>query len=142
MSWVVSDGLYLVSGFMYYLCGIAIDSLPFTEPQITCTDLLSPQVLSKLTHLDIEEVSLNHEDKISKGAGGTGTCRQSIIAKLKNGQTLYLFIKTPTTSILERAFMTLFKVYENELNFYSSLHKEFSQLDKDWMFCPEVYYVK
>ncbi len=125
---------------------------PFT-PRIRLHQLDDPIVLSKYINEDVESVVLNQQG-VGEGAGGTGTTRRALIAKLKNGKVLHLFAKTAAESMTERTFLNQFNIYDNELNFYQNicpkLVEDTLRLDYDnednkddaWVPCPKVYCAK
>lgn len=114
------------------------------EPQITIAELLDAPTLSRLIQLPVESVRIDEEQGVSRGAGGTGTSRAPLHVKLRNGEDLHLFAKTPTLSIVERAFFTVFQVYDNEVKFYAKHFKQLNAaLRKDnWDIGPQVYHCK
>lgn len=113
------------------------------EAQITIDDLLKPDILSKLIKQPVESVCIDSSG-VSRGAGGTGTTRAPLLVTLLNGQVLHLFAKTPTKALAERAFFTLFRVYENEVTFYSKYFNQMNALLKrdNWDIGPRVHYCK
>ena len=60
------------------------------------------------------------------GAGGTGTSR----SWLRVDGALDLFVKLPSPTLVERVFLTVFGVYDNELNFYRLLLEDEAVRDK------------
>lgn len=114
------------------------------EPQTTIEELLKPQILSTFIREDVISVQIDDTNGVSRGAGGTGTSRAPLLATLRNGQELHLFVKTPTKSLLECAFFTLFRVYENEVNFYAKYFNQLNTLLKndEWDIGPRVHFSK
>jgi hypothetical protein len=117
-----------------YLCVISNG-----KRQITVDDLLNPEKLSLLIKEEVESVNIESQG-VSRGAGGTGTSRLPLILKLRNGQETHIFVKTPTRSLAERAFFTVFGIYENEVKFYSKYFNQMNAvLRKDkWDIGPRV----
>jgi hypothetical protein len=151
MLWLIKESIYLLYGFGTILVDLSIDSInPFSSKQPSLNDLNDPTLLSSLLNcgniLSIEDGETNGNDKLEAGGGGNGTCRKSLIVKLENGKILYCFVKVPTTSLVERVFLTLFKVYNNELHFYKELRNEWMErlelTKNDWKPFPDVYCVK
>lgn len=138
---------YISSGFSHVFLVWLLDYLRLWrngERQVTIEDLLKPEVLSKFIKRDVASVRIDDGSGVSRGAGGTGTSRAPLWVTLRDGEELHLFVKTPTTSLLECAFFTLFRVYENEVNFYAN---HFTQLNltlkkDDWDIGPRVHYSK
>lgn len=147
MLWFLSEGTYIASGFCRILllwlgekCKLVLNG----ERQLEVSDLLSTTAMSKLLQLPVASIVINKEKKVGLGAGGTGTSRVPLRVELLSGKVLHLFVKFPTSSLAERAFLSLFQVYDNEIRFYANLHKDFcTALGKpNWRVGPEVFHVK
>lgn len=111
------------------------------ERQVSIDDLVNPEILSKLIKEDVESVTIDDGSGVSRGAGGTGTSRAPLWVKLRNGQEMHLFAKTPTKSLAERAFFTVFGVYDNEVNFYAKYFTKMNLIlrKEDWDIGPRVF---
>lgn len=142
MWWKIKEGLYLTNGILSILLGMALDTINPFVPRITLDQLYDAKTMSKYIQLDVESVEDNSGNKVGAGAGGTGTSRRALIVRLKTGQVLYMFVKVPTSSFMERAFMTLFQVYNNEIHFYEHVSKLTYEDNQDWQISPKVYYAK
>eukprot|EP00756_Hemistasia_phaeocysticola_P016374 Hpha_TRINITY_DN15471_c5_g3::TRINITY_DN15471_c5_g3_i1::g.176728::m.176728 len=55
------------------------------------------------------------------GAGGTGTTRAWLDLVYEDGEEDRVFVKMPAGRLAERLFLTVFRVYHNELNFYANV---------------------
>lgn len=141
MLWKVQETVYLTKGMVVSLVGILLDACnPFSTIPVM-EDIYNPGKLSKLINLEVESISENVGNEVVAGAGGTGTRRSALVVKLKNNQVLYLFVKTPTASIFERAFLTAFNVYQNEINFYSNVSNKLMDDADGWQISPKTYHV-
>ena len=145
--WKLRELYYLSSSLIATFALFCIeDFVPgFRKKQLTFRDLTNAKTLSSLINKDVVSVT-SREEQISLGAGGTGTDRFAIVATLRNGAKINLFCKVPATAWFERVFLTIFQVYQNEINFYENVRsllpdkKENSAEEDRW--CPEVYYAK
>lgn len=144
MLWLLHDLWYLGSGVLKTLAIIVLQDICGGQKQLTLTDLENPECLSKLISRKVSRVERKKE-AISIGAGGTGTTRFGLAATLEDGSKLNLFVKTPTGSLFERVFLTLFRVYDNEFLFYAKIRGLLPDLldsNKGNKWCPEVYHAK
>eukprot|EP00939_MAST-03C_sp_MAST-3C-sp1_P002691 g2691.t1 len=57
------------------------------------------------------------------GAGGAGTSRAFVRVEFSDGSAERYFVKLPAATLFERLFLTVFRVYNNELHFYESVRK-------------------
>lgn len=147
MLWILSEGAYIAGGFCRILLLWLAERCKLVrngEPQPEISDLLSTTVMSKLLQLPVASVAVDQEKQVCLGAGGTGTSRVPLRVELISGKVLHLFVKFPTSALAERAFLSLFQVYDNEIRFYAKLHKDFcAALGKpNWRVGPEVYHAK
>lgn len=142
MLWKVREGLFLTNGILCTIMGMLIDSINPFSPRIDLDQLYDAKIMSKYIQLDVIKVEDNSGYKVGAGAGGTGTCRRALIVHLKGGEVLYLFVKVPTTSFMERAFMTVFQVYNNEMHFYEHVSALTNDPHDSWQICPKVYFAK
>eukprot|EP01065_Artemidia_motanka_P006415 TRINITY_DN13157_c0_g2_i1.p1 TRINITY_DN13157_c0_g2~~TRINITY_DN13157_c0_g2_i1.p1 ORF type:complete len:411 (+),score=93.43 TRINITY_DN13157_c0_g2_i1:85-1317(+) len=93
-----------------------------------CIEDLSPALLSSFMGKDVVKVHRRSDrekhmtgDVTDLGAGGTGTCRAWLEVEYRGGGSDHVFVKMPATTLSERLFLTVFNVYQNELNFYMSV---------------------
>jgi hypothetical protein len=144
--------LYLGKGVILTLLQFMWESLT-QHKQLTFEDLKNEKVLSALIGRNVIEVK-NADKTISKGAGGTGTVRFALQATLEDKSKLNLFVKIPTGSLFERVFLTLFRVYDNEFNFYANIRPQLpdvntggdnsshSDSEPKYLWCPQVYHAQ
>lgn len=141
---------YLGSGVLQTLIRFLIEHIT-TEKQLKMTDLMDSVLLSSLIKKKVVRVERNID--IAIGSGGTGTERFTITAYLSDGSKLHLFIKIPTESLFERVFLTLFRVYDNEINFYANIRPHLPDLSstsiihnktdaENSLWCPDVHFAK
>lgn len=116
------------------------------EPVRRAEELLDPAVMSRCLGLPVKSVTITAREAISMGAGGTGTSRTALTATLASDEVLHLFVKLPTSSIAERAFMTVFQVYDNELLFYGRYINDLLSRTRcagsRWTTAPQVFHCK
>lgn len=140
------DLIFLALGALGVYFNMALDAIFPIGPNLQINQLNDPKVLSKYINEDVDSVAVNEEHKIEEGGGGTGTTRQALIARLKDGRVLYLFAKTAAETMTERVFLNQFHIYDNELSFYQNicpdLVKSFAKSTDDWCPVPKVYYAK
>ena len=144
--WVVKDAWYLWFGFTTTLIDLLIDNInPFSPKVPKLEDLNNVEYLSTLINQPVERVEEEIQQKVEAGGGGNGTCRRALTVYLTNGKKLNIFAKTPAATLMERVFLTFFKVYNNELHFYKELRKTWIEklsLADSWQPFPDVYCVK
>lgn len=132
---------HLLFGFLKTSAWIFFENyLPWLK-QPSLDQLYQPKLLSSYIKQEVESVEVNREE-LSAGAGGTGTARNAIIVTLKNSTKLHLFIKTPTASFAERVFLGIFKVYDNEMNFYDHVCQQMIDPTASWQICPKIYHAR
>ena len=143
--WKLEEIFFLITNVSKCLLLTYMEDLFFpSSRQVLSADLHNPKKLSELIKKDVVSV-VDREEKISLGAGGTGTTRFALTANLRDGTTEHLFCKVPSLSVFERLLLTVFKVYENEIRFYDRIRKLMPDLaDKSAQFpwCPKVHYAK
>eukprot|EP01062_Namystynia_karyoxenos_P056971 TRINITY_DN47920_c0_g1_i1.p2 TRINITY_DN47920_c0_g1~~TRINITY_DN47920_c0_g1_i1.p2 ORF type:complete len:437 (+),score=138.09 TRINITY_DN47920_c0_g1_i1:175-1311(+) len=94
-----------------------------------CVEDLTPAAVSRLVGRQVTQVSKRKDrekvmaggDVTELGAGGTGTCRAWLTLCYADGEEANVFVKMPATTLMERLFLTVFRVYPNELNFYTNV---------------------
>lgn len=112
--------------------------------QLLSNDFYDPQKLSELIGKNVVSVS-DRKEKISLGAGGTGTTRFALVATLKDGSVEHLFCKVPSLSVFERVFLTVFRIYDNEILFYEKVRQllpDMSSKFDGFSWCPKVHRAK
>jgi hypothetical protein len=144
MVWIIQDSLYLASGFVKLYTIFILDYLNIIkngERQVEISELLNPDFLSQFIGKKVRFVQIDRGASVGAGAGGNGTDRAPLIVRLDNDEELHLFVKIPTHQIIERIFLTLFKVYDNELKFYTNHVRHLNRdLSVDsWDVSPKLY---
>jgi len=140
-SSIFQDTLYISFGVAYILGSWLLSSL---RHQFRVDDLKNPNILSQYLGRKVLAVEDNENNTIGEGGGGTGTNRSFLVATTDNNEKLYLFVKTPSVSWLERLFLTLFKIYDNEITAYEKYVNNFSiglRL-KEWDVTPKVFFCR
>lgn len=125
----LGDLYFLVGGFLKFLFYSGLEWLQSSKyHQYTIMDLHNPETLSVLISKHVVDVNGHTSsrfdftvDESDLGAGGTGTERSSLVATLEDGTKLHLFVKFPARKFAERVFLTMFKVYQNEVTFYDKM---------------------
>lgn len=153
MSWKLQEIGYLTKSVLSTLCGFLWEYVTCAK-QLGMDDLLDAKLLSSLIKKTVLRVE-SKTDAISLGAGGTGTVRFGLIAYLEDGTKLHLFVKTPTGSLFERVFLTVFRVYDNEFNFYANIRPLLPDVRVDdgvenriergperYLWCPKVHHAR
>jgi hypothetical protein len=140
----LAEGFYVGFGLLSTIFNILVSQyLPFIERHPSLEDIKNPKVLSKLLNKQVSSIQISQ--KVSAGAGGNGTTRQALTAVLEDGSELHLFIKTPAGTLMERAFLTFFKIYESEVRFYRSLLPKLLAVHdpaRKWLPYPNCYCAK
>lgn len=155
MSWKLQELGFLTKAVLSTLCGFLWEYVTCAN-QLTMDDLLDAKLLSSIIKKRVIRVD-SKSDAISLGAGGTGTVRFGLVAHLDDGTKLHLFVKTPTGSLFERVFLTVFRVYDNEFNFYANVrsllpdvqvNNEVKSLhittlsSERYLWCPKVHHAR
>jgi hypothetical protein len=141
--WVVQDSFYLGFGLISTLARFFLDGInPFKPKVPRVEDLSNLKYLSEAINQEVVRIE-DESGEVGLGGGGTGTARRTLTAFLANGKKLHLFIKTPAPTLIERAFLTFFKVYDTELYFYKQFQKEYSLKlnchEDEWKPFPDVH---
>jgi hypothetical protein len=124
-----ADLQVLAGGFLSFLLyGVLEWFQPSKYYQYTIKDLYNPQTLSYLLGKEVTDVSSysksrfdSSADEAELGAGGTGTERSSFVATFADGSKHHLFAKFPSRKFAERVFLTIFRVYINEVVCYDRM---------------------
>lgn len=154
MSYKLQELVFFTKSVLSTLCGFLWEYFTCAK-QLTMDDLLDAKLLSSLIKRTVIKVE-NKSDAISLGGGGTGTVRFGLIAHLDDGSKLHLFVKTPTGSLFERVFLTVFRVYDNEFNFYANIrsllpdvstdngaqNRQLTPSPESYLWCPKVYHAR
>ena len=125
LSWRLREGLYLARICVYRWTNIVSDRYVLRRSFPERVDDLNKDWFTKVLGKRVRTIERNRKkenlplDKV--GAGGAGTSRCWIRIEFEDGSSEHLFIKLPATTMLERLFLTVFGVYENEIRFYKSV---------------------
>lgn len=143
MLWLVRDSCYLTFGLLSTLSQFFLDYINPFKPRVPRLDDLSDLAyLSEAINQQVVKIE-DESGEVGLGGGGTGTARRTLTAWLANGKKLHLFIKTPATTLMERVFLTFFKVYDTELYFYKHFKNEYAEKlncgEDEWKPFPEVH---
>ena len=118
----IREGLYISFNVVRTLIQILLDRCVQKRPTLDVEffrnvlqrdDVVEVRRDSKKENRSIEDV----------GAGGTGTSRAFVEVVFSNRSRIKYFVKFPAPDLFSRVFLTVFKVYENELNFYANVRE-------------------
>jgi hypothetical protein len=119
-SSVLREGSYIGLNVFLTLIQILIDKVTQSRPNLDVaffSDVLQRGDIQKVSR-DFKKENRSIEDV---GAGGTGTARAFVEVQFSNGKKSKYFVKFPAPELFQRTFLTVFKVYANELNFYANV---------------------
>ena len=143
--WKIEEIIFLASNVLRCVILTYIeDFLVPSSQQLLSKDFHNTKKLSELIGKNVVSVA-DREEKISLGGGGTGTTRFALVATMKDGSVEHLFCKVPSLSVFERIFLTVFKIYDNEILFYEKIRRllpDMTSKCNGFSWCPQVYRAK